>query len=41
VGRDSQGERDWILELLLVVLSHLLLSRGTILDFGFCAGFVL
>ena len=36
-----QGERLWILELLLVVLSHLPLSGGISFDFSFCADFVL
>jgi hypothetical protein len=36
-GRESQGERLWILELLLVVLSHLTLSGRTSFDFSFCA----
>jgi hypothetical protein len=40
-GRDCQGERLWILELLLVVLSHLPISGGTSFDFSFCADFVL
>jgi hypothetical protein len=40
-GRDSQEERLWILELLLVVLSHLSLFVGTSFDFSFCADFVI
>jgi hypothetical protein len=40
-GRDFKGEGPWILELLLVVLSRLPLSRGISFDFSFCADFVI